>query len=802
MMLVPSNISAAATTPMPTSLQYFKYPAIVQPDVDIDPAIARPMGVGTIASGSDTLSLKVILDAFSGPVDIYIAIYAPKLDDKNLYLITADNAIKALPLTNLSQGLEPWKSGVTAAVDETLFGDISVSGWPTGKYMLYVLITPQNELDKGYLYETYFGVSGGSFVIPSTTKHLNSTDTAQLLSAISSDGITFTFTGSNTTLTSLSVGDVLVLGISTLTPYGALRKITAILATNNQVIVETTDASLAEAMQDADVEMFKTLYQGDFNSSSANTRAQIDAKKADANIKFSPISVDIDLLFSNNLRIKGPLKITPSFHYSLKNTYFTVTNLALDYAVGISSQLAITVGFVGPIEPQEEKLMSFVGFPIPIPGPLPLYLTPVHSLVVGMKGELNLGLKTTYNYSASIDAGLTYDNGSWNTTNNFTSSSFFSPLENITTLCNMSSKAYVGYKLELLINGTVKVAYLNLNPVVVKFDLDAIKDPWWELSAGQEAVIGAQLQFFDKKLTGKAEYKVLDTTEVILHAPVIPKALAANGSSTQIDLTWTYSSLTTAESQNGEINYFNIYRDGVLLSTTTSSSKYSDSSNLVSDKEYCYTLVAVDKWNNYSGESKNACAKINTITVTPSASAGGSISPSTPQTVTKGSTTTFTVTADPGYTASVGGTCGGNLSGSTYTTNAITASCTVDAMFKQDSGTLTGTWTWGQPKIASWYEATGTYDAQYNPSSLNICGSRRLPTVAELQTILPVLDKTYPPTYWYWSSETNGHAYGYVYDFDGVWSVANGSSPTIYGLIEGFELNYTKKSGGLFILCM
>jgi hypothetical protein len=60
---------------------------------------------------------------------------------------------------------------------------------------------------------------------------------------------------------------------------------------------------------------------------------------------------------------------------------------------------------------------------------------------------------------------------------------------------------------------------------------------------------------------------------------------------------------------------------------------------------------------------------------------GGSISPDTPQTVAEGSTTSFTVTPDPGfYIYSVTG-CGGTLSGNTYTTGPITADCTVSASF-------------------------------------------------------------------------------------------------------------------------
>jgi predicted extracellular nuclease len=70
-----------------------------------------------------------------------------------------------------------------------------------------------------------------------------------------------------------------------------------------------------------------------------------------------------------------------------------------------------------------------------------------------------------------------------------------------------------------------------------------------------------------------------------------------------------------------------------------------------------------------------------THAVTPSAGVNGTISPSTPQTINQGTTTTFTVTPNSGFSASVGGTCGGALVGTTYTTAVITAPCTVNATF-------------------------------------------------------------------------------------------------------------------------
>ena len=84
-----------------------------------------------------------------------------------------------------------------------------------------------------------------------------------------------------------------------------------------------------------------------------------------------------------------------------------------------------------------------------------------------------------------------------------------------------------------------------------------------------------------------------------------------------------------------------------------------------------------------------AAFTLNTYAVTPSAGANGTISPATPQTVNHGSTTAFTVTPNTGYTAVMGGTCGGTLVGTTYTTNAITAPCTVTAAFTLNTYAVT-----------------------------------------------------------------------------------------------------------------
>lgn len=78
-------------------------------------------------------------------------------------------------------------------------------------------------------------------------------------------------------------------------------------------------------------------------------------------------------------------------------------------------------------------------------------------------------------------------------------------------------------------------------------------------------------------------------------------------------------------------------------------------------------------------------------TVTPLAGANGSISPSTPQVVNHGLTTSFTVTPEVNYhVGSVTG-CGGSMVGDIYTTGQIMGDCSVSASFAISTYELTVT---------------------------------------------------------------------------------------------------------------
>jgi fibronectin type 3 domain-containing protein len=169
--------------------------------------------------------------------------------------------------------------------------------------------------------------------------------------------------------------------------------------------------------------------------------------------------------------------------------------------------------------------------------------------------------------------------------------------------------------------------------------------------------------------------------------PTTPTGLTALATgATQVNLSWTASTDDVA------VTGYDIRRcsgagctpSTIIASTVGTGTTYSNT-GLTASTVYRYDVRSKDGVGNTSSYSSIAQATTSapaTYTATPSERLnhnGGVINPSSAQSITEGNTTTFSITPSGGYTALASGTCGGSLSGTTYTTNAITANCTVVA---------------------------------------------------------------------------------------------------------------------------
>lgn len=140
----------AGTMQMPTHQEMFNYGPVDSPVVGADMQGMMPVGVGSVATGGDMLTIHAAISEFESPVDMYMAVYAPSVDPFNVYLMDQDGAVQ--PMT---MGAVAWKEGVTSVDD--VVANMPASSLPSGNYMLGLMVTPAgDDMSKYYLWTTNF----------------------------------------------------------------------------------------------------------------------------------------------------------------------------------------------------------------------------------------------------------------------------------------------------------------------------------------------------------------------------------------------------------------------------------------------------------------------------------------------------------------------------------------------------------------------------------------------------------------------------------------------------------------------
>ena len=139
--------------PVPESqVAYTGYMPIDQPVFSTIAEEAKPIGLGSVATGGKKLTCRIGLCPFTGLVDIYLALWASILPNE-LFVLRADGIL--VPISQ--SGLVPWKTNVTEKTDETPLGqDIPLSALPPGTYVVYLAVTSAGSLDKFIVWTTTF----------------------------------------------------------------------------------------------------------------------------------------------------------------------------------------------------------------------------------------------------------------------------------------------------------------------------------------------------------------------------------------------------------------------------------------------------------------------------------------------------------------------------------------------------------------------------------------------------------------------------------------------------------------------
>ena len=272
---------------------------------------------------------------------------------------------------------------------------------------------------------------------------------------------------------------------------GYLRKISKITKRNGQLVIETKEASLTDAIEKGSVEFNKELLPKEMTIEYLSEGTQISKDK------LSFLSLTINENLSNGLNISGSFNISCFINGAFEIDYFDIEKIDVGYTIVENSDLYANITLAN-INVSKEKLIAQLNFNtfVVLVGGLPVTITPVLELFAGANINANSTFRTGVTQELEYIAGLKYQNNTWNDYQNVTKSNFryYQP----TLSASLSSNIYIKPRLSFKIYGTV-APYLSAK-LYGELNANIYSNPWWTLYAGVNADIGVYMKVFSVEL--------------------------------------------------------------------------------------------------------------------------------------------------------------------------------------------------------------------------------------------------------------------------------------------------------------
>lgn len=362
---------------------------------------------------------------------------------------------------------------------------------------------------------------GGEVIIPSTTKAISAADFNNQLVAVSPDSATFIFREGTKAIDDLQVNDIMVSERG----LGALRKISAVTRANGQMTVRTAKTTLTEAIQRGSASMtralspddtLKTLYRAPGLSLKKSQKIAGGFFYALEDVVIYDDDGDEETA-DDQIVANGRIEISPSFTFSLNIDDWKLKDLTISTAFTEDKTLDFEMSLLG-INYQKEKeifraqmnpMTFFIGW-------VPVVITPVLSIKVGVDGRIYAGLSSSISQHAEFTTGLTYHNNKWTP---FANQTFSFEVQPPALTAGAALKGYLGPGLDFLLYGVVgPTAALSLYG---KIDAEISRRPWLIVYGGIEVNMGVEVEILSHFIAGY-HAKVLDLNVKLYESADLP----------------------------------------------------------------------------------------------------------------------------------------------------------------------------------------------------------------------------------------------------------------------------------------
>ncbi|MFC1591461.1 LamG-like jellyroll fold domain-containing protein [Thermodesulfobacteriota bacterium] len=367
--------------------------------------------------------------------------------------------------------------------------------------------------------------------IPDTTVIIDQ-PTLQSLVSISPDGTEYIFGGTSDQLEGLSPGDVIVFDVSDVTPDGALRKVEYVYTSGSQTIVVTSQATIEEAIENADVEITRQLNAGDVEETIDLVPSLTPARLFSQRAVSGQAAAEEDDLFelilnaivydddgnldttNDQVRIEGSLSFTTFFAFTLGIEDQVLTNLAFEQTVEENAAVKVIATNGLEFEKKKEiKKIKFKSIKIMV-GWFPVIVRPILHVYIGANGAVVAQLEAGITQTATITAGVEYANDEWGIIKEFNNDfNFTGP----TLDASAQIKGWAGPQLDLMLYGIVGPNVMVDGYAELLADIN--EDPWWKLYAGLEVKAGVKVKILSK-LLADVEFDIIDLRKLLAQAPI------------------------------------------------------------------------------------------------------------------------------------------------------------------------------------------------------------------------------------------------------------------------------------------
>jgi hypothetical protein len=386
--------------------------------------------------------------------------------------------------------------------------------------------------------------------VPQTTKVLGGTALSELQS-VSPDKSVLVFSPSSAP--SLAPGDVIVAGVSATTPTGLLRKVVSVSSSSSGVTVQTSTASLQEAIPEGAFSATATLTPNSVQAASTAAVTGNDAQPLNASAVTGNLGVTIS---KGNMAFGvGKVSVSGSASFSQAPTITFSSNWDLNNlqaSVALSAQETATLtatatpGASGGLNIDLlDKPIFFAPITIMV-GPVPVVLFPSLQFKLKVSAGVSGGSTATASVvqKSTVTAGLAYDNGRLTPTGSF-SNTFSSPLAD-------PGASGISGNLRVSVGPVVTLALYDVAGPQVNVDgfldysIQPSQTPWWVLSGGLQAGAGLNVPYLKLSVS---DPNLIQWSETILQAsgsaqtlPAAPSNLQGSSTSNSITLSWSDNS--------------------------------------------------------------------------------------------------------------------------------------------------------------------------------------------------------------------------------------------------------------------